>query len=180
MIDIRLQTPFTSLLVGPSSSGKTTLLTKILNNKNQLFSTPPQKTRLYFSIFQPVYKTLSAQGLLTDCVEGVPQEDDLVSFQKSCSSSLVIFDDLAEELTPTISNLFIAGSHHLNTSVILLSQNLFQKNPIWRVCSLNTTYMVLLKNPRDPSQLSVLSRQTFPGHKNFLSEVCKYSVFSFD
>lgn len=174
MLDIRLQTPFSCVLAGPSNSGKTTLLSNILREKRELFSTIPDKTRLYFSIYQPVYTTLKNQGLITDCVEGVPEEEDLVTFQKSCSSSLVIFDDLAEQLTTTISNLFVAGSHHYNTSVILLSQNLFQKNPIWRVCSLNATYLILMKNPRDPSQLAVLSRQSFPGRKNFLSEVCKY------
>jgi hypothetical protein len=117
---------------------------------------------------------MKAKKLISDCVEGIPSAEELESFQKSVPKSLVIFDDLAEHLTPVISNLFIAGCHHYDTNVILISQNLFQKNPIWRVCSLNATYMVLLKNPRDPSQISVLSRQSFPGQKNFLASVCKY------
>ena len=174
MIDLRLQNPFSLILAGPSSSGKTSLLNRLLTARKDLFTDQPVKIRLYFSIWQPVYDSMKTRNLLSDCVEGMPTNEELESFQKSVPCSLVIFDDLAEVLTPVISNLFIAGCHHYNTSVILISQNLFQKSPIWRICSLNATYIVVMKNPRDPSQLGVLSRQSFPGHKNFLSSVCKF------
>ena len=179
MFDLRLQSPISLILSGPSSSGKTSLLNKLLTVRKDLFTEQPVKIRLYFSIWQPVYDVMKKQNLITDYIEGMPTGDELESFQKSVNSSLVIFDDLAEVLTPVISNLFIAGSHHYNTSVILISQNLFQKSPVWRICSLNATYIIVMKNPRDPSQLGVLSRQSFPGHKNFLSSVCKYCIFFF-
>ena len=174
MFDLRLKTPFAMLLCGPSSSGKTSLLVKLLLAKKDLITNPPEKIRLYYSIWQDSYDNLKSRGIISEFFEGVPSGEDLEEFQKSSKNSLVIFDDLAEQLTPVISNLFIAGSHHYNTSVILISQNLFQKNPIWRICSLNSTYLVLLKNPRDPSQIGVLSRQSFPGQKNFLGNVCKF------
>ena len=177
MLDLRLKTPFTMILAGPSSSGKTTLLVKLLLEKKDLFIDSPESIRLYYSIWQDAYDNLKSRRIILDFVEGVPSQEDLESFQKSSKNSLVIFDDLAEQLTPTISNLFIAGSHHFNTSVILISQNLFQKNPIWRICSLNSTYLVLLKNPRDPSQINVLSRQSFPGQKNFLGNVCEFLLY---
>ena len=171
MFDLRLQWPFSMILVGPTSSGKSTLLNKILSSKKNLFTQQPEKIRLYFNVWQPVYGQMVSSGVLTDCVEGIPNQEDLISFQKSSQCSLVIFDDLAEVLTTVISNLFTVGCHHFNTSCILISQNLFQRSSIWRVCSLNATYILPLKNPRDPSQLGVLSRQTFPGFKNFLPKI---------
>ena len=39
-----------------------------------------------------------------------------------------------------------------------------------RTISLNTHFLVLYKNPRDKSQIRVLSNQMFPGKKNFLVE----------
>ena len=177
MIDVRLQTPFSLIMAVPSNSGKTTLLINILKSKQTLFTTQPVKTRMYFSIWQPSYDYMRENKLVDDFVEGVPSASDLTTFQKSVPKTLIIFDDLAEQLSSAISDFFIAGCHHYDSNVILISQNLFQKNPIWRVCSLNTTYMILLKNPRDPSQVSTISRQAFPGQKNFLSSVCKYCSF---
>lgn len=74
-------------------------------------------------------------------------------------------DDLASEAdNEEISNLFTRNSHHLNLSVILLSQNLYQKGSHTRTISLNTKYLVVFKQPRDSSQIGFLARQI--GQKN--------------
>ena len=54
-------------------------------------------------------------------------------------------------------------SHHSDTSVIYLVQNLFSKNKESRTISLNAQYMIVFKNPRDSSQLANLARQMYPG-----------------
>lgn len=43
--------------------------------------------------------------------------------------------------------------------MIYITQNVFDRAVQHRTISLNTHYMVLFKNPRDKSQITVLSRQ---------------------
>ena len=69
-----------------------------------------------------------------------------------------------------VTNLFTKKSHHSDTSVIYLVQNLFPKNKESRTISLNSQYMVVFKNPRDASQLANLARQMYPGRGAFVQE----------
>ena len=83
MLDLRLKTPFTMIMAGPSSSGKTTLLVKLLLEKKDLFIDSPESIRLYYSIWQDAYDNLKSRRIILDFVEGVPSQEDLESFQKS-------------------------------------------------------------------------------------------------
>jgi hypothetical protein len=64
--------------------------------------------------------------------------------------------------------LFTRGSHHRNTSVILITQNLFHQGKYCRDISLNTKYLVLLKNVRDKNQFTHLARQVYPENSSSL------------
>lgn len=73
------------------------------------------------------------------------------------------------QLNKDVSDLFTKGSHHLNVSVIFILQNVFHQSPVMRNISLNSHYMILLKNPRDRAQvrhhaqqLYMLSNYTLP------------------
>ena len=171
--DLRLQCPFTMMAVGPSSSGKSSLVRKILQERQNLFSEPPSVVRIYYNVYQNSYDQMLVEGLVTDFVEGVPTREDLKTYLSSHTSSCIVFDDLADQITEAVSELFTVGSHHLNVNVILLAQNLFQQSQLWRTCSRNSTYMVLMKSSRDPGQIAVLNRQMYPHRKNFLPSVCK-------
>ena len=71
-----------------------------------------------------------------------------------------------------VTKIFTKGSHHLNCSVIYVSQNLFNKGKENKNICLNTHYLVLFKNPRDSAQIVHLGRQIFP-------DVIKYFKESF-
>ena len=87
-------------------------------------------------------------------------------------NNLVIIDDLMREASEntTVLDVFTKGSHHRNTSIIILTQNLFNKGKHSRTISLNSHYIVLFKNPRDASQISHLARQMYPKNSKFLEE----------
>ena len=61
-------------------------------------------------------------------------------------------------------DLFTKGSQHRNISVVLITQNIFHQSKNYRDISLNTKYLVLLKNVRDRSQFSRLA-QVYPKHR---------------
>lgn len=56
----------------------------------------------------------------------------------------------------------------MNAVVLLLTQNIFQKNAKFRDVSLNATYVVIFKNPRDKTQISSFSRQFSPGNSKYI------------
>ena len=78
------------------------------------------------------------------------------------NGTLIIIDDFVQQLDDDISELFTVLSHANNISVILLTQNLFSKNKVYRTISLNSMYITLFKNPRDRSQITSFASQISP------------------
>jgi len=82
-----------------------------------------------------------------------------------------------------ISDLFTKTSHHKNISVIILVQNLFPKSKYMRDISSNSTYIVLMSNPRENLQIKTLSSQIDGANSNFIlncyNEATKNKPFSY-
>ena len=82
------------------------------------------------------------------------------------------FDDLGAQVLNNLEffeHIFVLLSHHLKLSVFLVVHNLFEGG--LQKISLNTNRFVITANLRDQSQIGYLSRQAFPGSKNFLTSV---------
>jgi hypothetical protein len=83
--------------------------------------------------------------------------------------ALIILDDLLTELySAKVCTLFTKGCHHRNISVILITQNLFYQGRYCRDISLNTKYLVFLKNTRVKQQFSQLALQVYPENSKSL------------
>lgn len=122
-------------------------------------------------------------------IEGIPEEVQLKEIfekYKRYGGVLAIFDDLMDSINETILNCFTVFSHHLKASIFLLVQSLFLENKIYRVCSLNSHYIVLMKNIRDSSSVTYLARQMSPYHTKYITEAYSqatknpYSYLLFD
>ena len=80
--------------------------------------------------------------------------------------TLIVLDDLMDSAySAKVSELFTKGSHHLNISLVLITQNVFHQGPSTRDISLNSKYIVVFKNPRDKTGCTLgstsLSRKHF-------------------
>ena len=77
---------------------------------------------------------------------------------------LLIRDDLMHSVVQNqnMEFLFTQGCHYRTISVFFVTQNIFPKDKYARIIALNTWYMILMKNLRDMSQVSVVGRQLFP------------------
>ena len=159
-----LKHPFTALLAGPTQSGKTTLIKKIIYYHKELIFPNIARIIYCYSRWQQVYEEMKN----VEFHKGILDIETL----DSNINNLVILDDLMTEAEhdKTILNLFTVDSHHINTSVIYVTQNLFSQGKFSRSISLNTHYMILLNNPRDRAQISFLARQMFPTNPNYLIE----------
>lgn len=155
----RLRCPFTMLVAGISKSGKSTLVAQILKQSHFVLDKTPSRIIVCYKHMQPLYEEYrQVSPCPVEFVEGLP--NDLVTEP----NSLLIFDDLQgdKETVKTICAWFTRKSHHYQTSVIYITQNLFDKQPEHRCISLNSEYLVCFKNARDASQIRHLAGQVFP------------------
>lgn len=168
---LQFKHPFTCMVAGPTSSGKTTLVRRILQNHDLLFyNIDGDILRIMWAYgqWQSLYTKDIGQNVECLYVSGLPSEDDI----KEANPHLIVIDDLMAELgnNKKLSNLFTKGSHHNNISIIFIAQNIFHQGSQMRTVSLNCHYTIIMKNPRDKSQLNVLGRQMFPNNTKFFLE----------
>ena len=149
--------------------GKTHRLVDSLLNYKQCFSTPITAIHCFIKHMQADYEKLQAESNIpVQFYRQLPNED-----WRPERHSVVVFDDFQGEDCAIIGQYFVRLSHHYEIITFYLIQNLFDKGKINRTVSLNSQYMVLFSNPRTAEQLSILSRQMYPGSKHFLAKVYK-------
>jgi hypothetical protein len=85
----------------------------------------------------------------------------------------LILDDLLHETNDHVTQLFTRVSHHKHVSIVYLSQNLFNATKHNRTMSLNSHYIVLMKNVRDQAQVGHLARQMFPKNSAYMLDAFK-------
>lgn len=168
-MDLRLKHPFPCIIAGPTGSGKTVLVRKLLANYRTLTTISDNKLKVVYCYGQ--YQS----GLKNNIpnVEIIPVAG-LVSekFLQEHKPHIIILDDLMSEVSGNreVTALFTKKSHHNNVSVIFIIQNFFHQGKEMRTISLNAHYIILLKNARDKSQIARLGEQIFPGQARFFKE----------
>ena len=95
---------------------------------------------------------------------------ELFEQNKDKGGTMVIIDDQMQNIDYNLVNIFTIYSHHLKVTCLLLTQSLFLSNKIYRVISLNSNYIVLMKNTRDSSSVSILAKQTHPFRTRFVTD----------
>lgn len=157
--------PFTAILAGPTSCGKSSFIKKFLRYINVMSDT------LFYEIIYclPDDQPVDHFFLKFRVVRGVPDQSMFVDLKPR----LVIIDDLMSETNSDVVDLFTKGSHHFNVSVMYVTQNIFNQGKGRRTISLNAHYIVAFKNPRDRVQIQTLSRQVCPENSRYIQEAYK-------
>ncbi len=156
---------FTAIIAGPTGCGKTCLLTKILKDTTKFIINSPSKIYYCYAHYQDIFDCSKHQ---VEFVKGLVNIDEL----DPTFPNLIIYDDLMDECQndKSIEHLFTRGSHHKNISVIMLTQNIFNKGKFSRTINLNSHYTILFNNPRDRTQIRYLAREMYPENSKFLIE----------
>lgn len=169
-VDVRLKSPFTAVIAGPTGSGKTRLLVDFIAASSSIADPPPENIVYCYDVWQPIFEELRSQGVQLH--NGMIDVEEL----KGAGNSWLIIDDLMNEVVggkrgeknSGSDDLYTKHSHHYNISVFFVVQNVFLKN--MRTISLNTHYFFLGKNPRDRTVVSRLASQAFPGKVPYVTE----------
>ena len=165
--DFRFRTPSSFLLAGASRSGKTTFTLNLLRQIETLFDNPECRHNViyFYKEDQPALEMFRKENVVKHWINRPPTGEDIneLTAQYDQSGSVVVIDDFDLKVNADIADIFRTKCHHKNCVVILLTQNMFCTKPYFREVSLNTTYLVLFKNPRDSSQFNCLAKQLAPG-----------------
>ncbi len=129
----------------------------------------PREIIICYAEYQPSYAELAKDPCITFC-QGLDYKIENLSIPK-----LIVIDDLmtSSSQSKNVQELFTKGVHHCNTSVIFLTQNLFNQGRYARDMRLNTHYIAIFRSPTFISQVCHLGRQLMPHKKNFILEAYK-------
>lgn len=168
-MDTRWQHPFTAIIAGPTSSGKSYFIKQFLRERSCLIN--GNIDEIVYCI--PEGQVADHEIAYNRLYEGIPDAEMF----KDLKPRLVILDDLMREADGSVVDLFTKGSHHYNLSVIFVTQNIFNQGKGRRDISLNAHYIVCFKNPRDRQQISHLSKQIYPENPKYIQEAYNDATF---
>ena len=162
--------PFTCMIAGPTSSGKTVLVRRILKSYQLLTTIETQSLNVLwaYGVWQDLYTKPIADNVNVEYISGLPSKEEIMEY----NPQILIIDDLMNELgnDKKFADLFTKFSHHRDISVIFVSQNLFHQGSQMRTIGLNCHYVIIMKSARGKAQLRHLAGDIFPGKTKFLIE----------
>lgn len=164
-MELRWKHPFTAMIAGPTSSGKSTFTTRFLKYLNEVTDTIFHE--VVYCAPESSYPDLRGCKTSVKFVNSIP---DVEMFADK-EPRLIVLDDYMREMNERVVDLFTKESHHLGLSVIFITQNIFHRGKGMRDISLNCHYIVAYKSPRDRGQISSLARQICPGNTKYISEI---------
>jgi hypothetical protein len=164
-MDNRLITPFSALLAGPSSSGKSTFIKRFIQHVDAITDRKFTEIVYCYSEQQPMYETIVDKRVRFH--EGIIPSTE---FDRQKGPYLLVLDDLLSSINSEVVDYFIKGGHHRDISIFLLTQNLFSKAKGHRDISINSHYIILMKSARDISQVNYMARQMAPNDSKHVIE----------
>ena len=162
------QHPFTCLISGPTMSGKTFFVKKLIELTKSHITPMPDETHFYYSEWQPIYNKMKNVQFFNK----IPELDEYNGQKKI----LLIIDDLMVEANNKLGNFYTKGAHHKNLSVVFITQNLYNSNRDQRTINLNAQYLIIFKNPRDMLQIQHLGRSILGRNTNEFESAFRYAT----
>ena len=168
----KIRQPSCMLIQGPTFSGKSTFLEKLLSTK-EVWEKPIEKVVLCYGIETPSVQRIANMFPDVQLYNGLPPQLDNPS-EMFCKekNNLLILDDLGfvAESSPAFSTFLEVSSHHLNTTCINITHSLFSNGKERRRQSGSYHYIILFRNRRCQYHVGIFSRQAGLVDKKLLEE----------
>lgn len=170
--DLKWKIPFGCVISGPSSSGKSTFIRKLIAHSAELIEPDPQCIAYFYGQYSSLVPDLQKAGVLVQA--GVPTDEML---KRLPTPALVILDDLLYTIDErSLAELFTRKSHHTGNGlgVIFVTQSLFEKK--CKVIRLNSMYIVLMRAPNSALSIRNLGVQLFPRQLDFFLDAYRQAT----
>lgn len=180
-----LRSPFAMILTGPSGSGKSVFIQKVLENARRLTQRPEAFDLIIIvyrceQVLHDALKRRMEQNFGTPvllCRDKLPLKDGESSQvgalrrileSAACLNPIIIFDDGSED-ERFLSDLFTKYRHHFPINIIVVTHNLFgdreASGSLLRSLNRNATHLVLMKQIRDRTMIRTLVYQLQPNKR---------------
>ena len=147
------------MVAGPTKAGKTSLVRRLVEHVDDMFSETPQGIFWHYSEHQSEYNLVGVQY-----IEGLP---DLAALRGNREHKLLILDDLMGE-SKNLTDIFTKGCHHWNVTIVFIVQDIFFDKK--RTNRINSQYIILVKSPGDKLTPLNLAKQMFPTNTKFFMD----------
>lgn len=171
--DARLRTPFTGIVSGKPSSGKTFFVYNLL--KNQEFFIDQEFKTVYWFYGQDNDFTKSLPKLLPNIdvklIKGLPT--DIIKYMKGKKRCLIVLDDVMRAVTSNryITDLYSLCARHEEWSVLFLLQNLFYHGSERTTLLRCSQLLVVFDETIDRSMIYTLANKLIPRKPNIFMEI---------
>ena len=134
-MDFRLRCDRTMCVAGPTNSGKTSFVLKLLDHREKNFTSPTNRVLWCYGIYQP-----SLNSELQN--KGYQLHSNIVDVNDIQPYDIIVLDDLIHESKNSheVTAMFTRAAHHKPCFIIFIMQNLFPPGKDARTRSLNTHY----------------------------------------
>ena len=150
--DLKLRVPFSMIISGPTSSGKSKMLFELLDNLHNNTAPPIEKVVFIYGVWQDMYKNYP-DIFFTNDLEYLKVEPEKLT--------LIVLDDVMSSIRDSkiLEEAFTLGVHHKKVSVCLILQNLFYSGAVMKTIRDNCMYMVVTRHIQDINKLAIFGRQ---------------------
>lgn len=164
--------PSTVMIVGPTMSGKTSLVQKILKEATGMFQKPPERIVIAYTEYQPLFEKMEKSIDTLILHQGLPSKEQIDEWSDGVEHTVLVLDDMMMQVAKSEEslNLFCVTAHHRRVSVLMLAQNLYMPGKFARTISLNCHYVILFRNVRDSRQVLTFGSQVFPSKLKYFKD----------
>ena len=166
-----LQHPFTFMAIGPTFSGQSCRMDRLLIPAKTMIDPAPERIIWCYKRLQPLFSEMLSTIKNRLFLQGLSENLNDDSFIDTRYPSVIVVNDLMRDATKSkdVCELFLDGSNHRNISVTCILQDGLSKRKENITMSINTQYIVLFKNPKDLIGPAILARQMYHSHpKKFM------------
>jgi GTPase SAR1 family protein len=160
--DYRLKHPSTCYVYGPTKSGKTSFIHRMLLDQERVFQQPFRHIHYVYGVDQPIYKEMKRNfkgGITFHHINEVSFKDLL----KSLENCILILDDCIYDVLSdeTVIRIYTREANNRNFTVMLLSQYALAQGKYARQIITNSGYHLLFKNCRDFASIQRIATQMY-------------------
>ena len=172
---VKFQVPSSLCISGPSQSGKSEWIVKLIQNRDELFT--QSFTDLIYCVPEnlsltpnPIFEKIKLAFPAAKLMSGLPDTLKL-NLTFDTSPKLLIIDDLMSEflMSYDMVKLLSIEVHHYNITTLFTLHNLFAPSKFGRTIARNVNYKILFNNRLDLREARNVSLQIC-NQPNFISE----------
>lgn len=136
--DLRFNIPSNMLIVGPTSSGKTTWLKNLVEHRHIFFSVNPEALLLFHKEPQKAYNAIE-KCMIEDkkpntsfspfrsfkaVPKSVEEMKEILDTYPRKLPKIIVFDDYLDEVGHVLKHMFTVLTHHYNCFTVILQFNI--------------------------------------------------------